>query len=327
MVSLAEETLAGMGTRRKDVRFRTSTGREVALECMFARFDVDGKTYLLRVASDISARLRMEEIMIQTEKMMSVGGLAAGMAHEINNPLGGIMQSAQVVLGRLTTDSPANRAAAGEAGCDLFAIHEFLAKRDIVELVAGMRLSASRAAKIVSDMLEFSRQSGSGKFLSSITDMLDKAVELCANDYDLKKKYDFRHIQIVREYESGMPQVSCVPTQIEQVFMNILRNASQAFRETGEGSRPPRIALRASAEDAFARVEIEDNGPGMDRATMRRIFEPFFTTKQPGSGTGLGLSVSYFIVTSNHNGTIEVQSQVGQGTKFIIRLPLTAASA
>jgi PAS domain S-box-containing protein len=322
LVDLAEEALAGLGTRRKDVRLRTSAGKEVAMDCMFARFDVDGKTYLLRVASDISGRLRMEEIMIQTEKMMSVGGLAAGMAHEINNPLGGIIQSAQVVLGRLTADNPANRSAAMEAGCDLGVIHAFLEKREIVDLVSGMRQSASRAAKIVSDMLEFSRQSGSGKLPSSITTILDKAVELCSNDYDLKKKYDFRHIQIVREYEPGLPAVACVPTQIEQVFMNILRNASQALREPGESCQPPRITLRASRDGGWARIEMEDNGPGMDRATRRRIFEPFFTTKQPGAGTGLGLSVSYFIITSNHGGTIEVQSEPGQGTRFIIRLPL-----
>ncbi|MBI4807295.1 MAG: PAS domain S-box protein [Desulfovibrio sp.] len=274
------------------------------------------------IIEDVTERTRIEDMMVQTEKMMSVGGLAAGMAHEINNPLGGIVQSTQVILGRLEADSQANQTAAAQAGCTLESLREYLSKREILTLMRNVRESAIRAAHIVASMLEFSRKSESRRAPVAVDKLLDKSVELCSTDYDLKKSYDFRKIEITTDYDPNLPPVPCTATQIEQVFMNLLRNAAQAMRERLQGSPSPRIILRTRREDGFARIDISDNGPGMPEEVRRRVFEPFFSTKPPGEGTGLGLSVSFFIITSNHKGTIHVDSEPGEGTTFTIRLPL-----
>ena len=289
--------------------------------------DAGNLTHVNSIAQDITERTRYEEMMIQTEKMISLGGLAAGMAHEINNPLSGILQSIQVIERRTSADAPASRDAAQKAGCSLEAVHEFLKSREIFSMLQNVREAGSRAGKIVANMLEFSRKAESKKTNVSLGDLLDKTVELCANDYGLKQKYDFRKILIERDYALDLPPVPCTATQIEQVILNILRNAAQAMAERqGEALQPAKIILRTGRENGCVRIEVADNGPGMDEAVRRRIFEPFFTTKEPGVGTGLGLSVSYFIITQHHGGTIRVESTPGKGSTFIITLPLEMAS-
>ncbi len=155
--------------------------------------------------------------------------------------------------------------------------------------------------------------------------LLDKTLELAENDYNLKKKYDFREIEIIRDYGVGAPPALCESSKIQQVFLNILKNGAQAMTEEASrrpgGNKSPRFALRVRPDGDMVRVEIEDNGPGMDRVTRDRIFEPFFTTKADGVGTGLGLSVSHFIITNDHGGAMSVESTLGEGTTFIIRLP------
>jgi signal transduction histidine kinase len=273
---------------------------------------------------DVSQRVRMETIMVQTEKMMSVGGLAAGMAHEINNPLGGMLQSLQNVIRRLSAGLPANETEAAACGTRLKTIRAYMERREIFRFLENIRVSGERAARIVENMLSFSRRSESCKIAVNLADLLDRTVELAAHDYDLKKKFDFRRILIVRHYEPGLTAVPCVATEIEQVVLNLLRNAAQAMNDNGRRSRRPSITLRLRREKEFAVVEITDNGPGMDANQRKRIFEPFFTTKEVGVGTGLGLSVSYFIITNNHNGFMSAESAPGKGASFIIRLPVTA---
>ena len=124
------------------------------------------------------------------------------------------------------------------------------------------------------------------------------------------------------EIEDGLPRLACTETEIEQVFLNILRNAAQAMAEATPPVEDPRIAVRVLRVEDRVRIEIEDNGPGMAPEVSRRIFEPFFTTKPPGQGTGLGLSVSYFIITKSHGGSMDVESTPGKGTCFRIELPL-----
>ena len=274
---------------------------------------------------DITEKTRMQDVMVQTEKMMSVGGLAAGMAHEINNPLSAILQSAQVLQRRLLQENALNLEKAREAGCSFESISNFLQARDVPSMLAGILESGVRAARVVSGMLEFSRRVESNRSYVQLDTLLDKAVELSSNDYDLKKKYDFRHIRIIREYDETLGAVQCTGTQVEQVFLNLLRNAAQAMI-SGENAEPPSIWLRTRQESGYAVVEVEDNGPGMDEAVSRHIFDPFFTTKPIGVGTGLGLSVSRFLITEKHNGSITVESKPGVGTKFVIRLPLGPAS-
>lgn len=270
---------------------------------------------------DVTARVRMENTMVQTEKMLSVGGLAAGMAHEINNPLSGILQSAQNIVRRLDPALAENHTVAARFGTDLASIRGYLEARGISRFIDGIRQSGERASTTVADMLRFSRPSDARLVPTAMEELLEKTVALAAHDYDLRKKYDFRQIEIVREYEDGLPPVPCVATEIGQVILNLLRNASQAFGPVGATEDTPRITLRLSREPDFVCMEVKDNGPGMDEETRKRVFEPFFTTKDVGVGTGLGLSVSYFIVTSHHRGTMAVDSAPGKGARFTLRLP------
>jgi signal transduction histidine kinase len=155
-----------------------------------------------------------------------------------------------------------------------------------------------------------------------LADVLDQALDLAASDFDLKKKYDFRSIEIVRDDAPDMPEVPMVLVEMEQVILNLLKNATQAMVENPP-ERKPRIVLHLRREQRYAVIEVADNGPGMTEEIRRRVFEPFFTTKEPGIGTGLGLSVSYMIVTQNHKGLMEVTSTPGGGARFTVRLPLS----
>jgi PAS domain S-box-containing protein len=274
---------------------------------------------VLRI-EDVTERTRIQELMVQTEKMMSVGGLAAGMAHEINNPLGIISQAAQNIERRLSRELPANQAVAEEIGLDLELMKLFFQRRRIPEFLSSIQESVARASKIVGNMLQFSRQTDSIRIPASLPGILQQSLELASNDYDLKKKYDFRDINIHQDIEAELPLVPMVAIEVEQVIFNLLKNAAQAMGGNPP-ERPPRLMIRMWKEPRYVVLEIEDNGPGMTEAVRRRIFEPFFTTKPPGIGTGLGLSVSYMIITQNHRGLLEVDSAPEQGARFTIRLP------
>ncbi len=269
---------------------------------------------------DVTSRVRIEEMMVQTEKMMSVGGLAAGMAHEINNPLGAMLMAAQNMARRVSPDLAKNAEVAAECGTDIEKIGLYMEKRGLVKMMEEIATMGQRAARIVSNMLTFSRKSGASLQHENIAEIVDRALELAANDYDLKKHFDFRHMNIVRDYGGDVPQVPCVATEIEQVVLNLVKNAAHAMFDAG--TEAPRITVRIRNAGDYVHLEVEDNGPGMDAETSRRAFEPFFTTKAPGVGTGLGLSVSYFIVTKNHGGTMMVESSPGAGAKFSINLPV-----
>ncbi len=284
---------------------------------------------------DVTERVRIEEMIIQSEKMLTVGGLAAGMAHEINNPLAGIIQNLQVMKNRFSGNLPKNRTTADECGTTMDAISDYMDKRQIFEMINVIMDSGRRAAKIVENMLSFSRKSEALLTPHDMGDLMEKSIDLAAKDYVMKKKFSFRQIKIIREYDAAMPQVSCEGSQIQQVLLNILKNGAHAMAEdetrttddggqtTGDGSQQkPQFIIRVMPETDMARIEIEDNGPGMDEATRDRVFEPFFTTKGVGIGTGLGLSVSIFIITQNHGGTLAVESESGKGAKFVIRLPM-----
>jgi signal transduction histidine kinase len=157
-------------------------------------------------------------------------------------------------------------------------------------------------------------------------ELANSAVDLAYSDYDLKKKYGFRSIDIVRDFDLALPKVSCTETEIQQVILNLLTNAAQAMALAEHPPETPRIILRTRREDDYAVLDIEDNGPGMDEPTRLRVFQPFFTTREPGLGVGLGLSNAYFIVTAHHDGTIRVASEPGKGATFSILLPVAEPS-
>ena len=270
---------------------------------------------------DVTQQIHLEEMMIQSEKMLSVGGLAAGMAHEINNPLAGILQSVSILENRLLGDLPANRRAAAAAGITLNGLRAYLTSRKLLDMIGNIRESGTRAADIVRNMLSFVRKSDRVVSRRDIGGLLDRTVELVCTDYDMKKRFDFKQIKITREYDPLSPSIPCEASKLQQVFMNILKNGAEAMAATTVASDPPAFVLRVKDDGDRVQVEIEDNGPGMDDTTRRRIFEPFFTTKPVGFGTGLGLSVSYFIITEDHGGEMSVQAAESGGACFVIHLP------
>jgi PAS domain S-box-containing protein len=276
---------------------------------------------------DVTDKVRIEDVLIQSEKMLSVGGLAAGMAHEINNPLASIMGNAQVLETRLTQPLPQNTAAAQEAGITMEAMRRYLELRGIPKMLLSIRSSGAQAAQIVSNMLSFSRKSDAALVPDDVTAILDKTLELASTDYNLKKNYDFKKIQIVREYEPNLPKILGSSSKLQQVFLNLFRNGAEAMGEKKfPDGQAPRFTLRARHTPPWVRVELEDNGPGLEETVRKRIFEPFFTTKPVDRGTGLGLSVSYFIITEDHSGMMSVQTAVGEWTRFIIDLPAAQPS-
>lgn len=285
----------------------------------------DGVAGAVIRVDDITERARLEETVIQTEKMLSIGGLAAGIAHEILNPLSGVLQSLEVIIRRLKSELPQNRLTAQACGTDIATIEEYMERRGILSLLLSASESGRRAAKIVDNMLGFS-QKNEGKFrLHEMSALLDTTIEIAAGDYELEERYDFSRIQIVRQYEANVPQVWCDVSKIQQVFFNLVKNSAQALAEGVRTLEEPRITLRLKSDNEMVRAEVEDNGCGMEEAVRRRVFEPYFTTKEVGVGTGLGLSISYFIITETHRGSMSVESTVGFGTKFTIRLPIRAS--
>lgn len=275
---------------------------------------------------DATQRVHLEDTMLQATKMASVGGLAAGMAHEINNPLGAMMQSAQFLELALNPQHPRTRARLKDAGIDAERLEAYMQERGLFDYLQGIRDMGTRAAKIVSDLLSFARRGTSNHAPCNLNTLLKQTVELAATDYDLKRQYDFRDIGIVYELESTLPQVSCDHQQIRQVLLNLIRNAAQAMTdkraEVGT-DYTPQLILRTTVVESNVRVEIEDNGPGIPEAIQRRLFEPFFTTKEVGEGTGLGLWLCWSIIHERHNGRIWAESRQPCGTRFVFELPIT----
>ncbi len=276
---------------------------------------------------DVTERERVREMMIQTERMLSVGGLAAGMAHEINNPLGGILQAVQNVLRRIEPGRAANDEAARALGCTVEQVRDYLERRGVPRMAVGVREAGMRAARIVSNMLNFSRRSTSSHTECDIGALVATAVDLAANDYSFRKDHDFRRIRVDIQIPPDLPRPACLPTEVEQVMLNLLRNAAQALAGfTPADGAPPSIIVRASHGPAGVVISVTDNGRGMSPEVRTRVFDPFYTTRPPGEGTGLGLSVAFFIITQNHKGTFSVVSEPGKGSTFTFTLPLGGAS-
>ncbi|WP_083863530.1 PAS domain S-box protein [Desulfobacula toluolica] len=284
---------------------------------------IGNKERMLSVVRDINERKKTREMIVQSEKMLSVGGLAAGMAHEINNPLAGMMQTADVMSKRLTNiEIPANMRAAEEIGINMNDIKAFMKKRGILRMIKTINESGARMATIVNNMLSFARKSDTLVSSYSLSELIDRTLELAATEFDLKKHYDFKMIEIKKEYDDTVPPVPCERAKIQQVLLNILRNGAQAMQENQTPNPLFIVQTHFEKKRKMVSMTIQDNGPGMDEKTRKRVFEPFYTTKPVGIGTGLGLSVSYFIITENHAGEMSVESTPGSGAKFIIRLPI-----
>ncbi|MDQ2078016.1 nitrogen regulation protein NR(II) [Marinimicrobium sp. ABcell2] len=271
---------------------------------------------------DITMRVRIENMMIQNEKMMSLGELAAGMAHEINNPLSAILHGVQNITRRTSPEFRQNQKVAEKLGISLMQVHAYLQERHIFKFLDHIREAGERSTHIVSNMLEFSHSNNRHRDSFDLVRVIQHSLDLCHNTLDIHTSMGLEKPEIVSDLQPNIPPILGSAAELQQVILNLLRNAIQAFVSEDYGPPlDPKITLRAYSHKNTAVLEVEDNGPGMKEEVRRHIFEPFFTTKEVGKGTGLGLSVSYFIVTEHHSGTIEVDSVPGKGTRFIIRLP------
>jgi len=268
---------------------------------------------------DITMKVRLENMMIQNEKMLSLGELAAGMAHEINNPLSAIMQGVQNIRRRLSVDMPANQQVAEHLEVDMPALEAYMQQRGIPRFLAMVEGAGERAANIVTNMLEFSRSNSVQHSLVNINELIEHSLDLAISTFDIPSSIGKQRIRINKRLAEDIPAVLCSGAEIQQVLLNLLRNASQAMSDMAIAD--PEISISTKQLAASIEIRVKDNGPGMEEDVRQHIFEPFYTTKSTGKGTGLGLSVSYFIITEHHQGSIEVESEMGKGSEFIIRLP------
>jgi len=180
--------------------------------------------------------------------------------------------------------------------------------------------AGQRAANIVTNMLEFSRSNSVQHNWVNINELIEHSLDLAISTFDIPASISKQRIRVEKQLSDVVPKVLCSGAEIQQVILNLLRNASQAMSEAGQSDPVLVISTRLIADRI--EIRVRDNGPGMDEEVRQHIFEPFYTTKSTGKGTGLGLSVSYFIVTEHHQGSIEVEAEPGKGSCFIICLPV-----
>lgn len=267
---------------------------------------------------DVTLKVTIENLMIQNEKMYSLGEVAAGIAHEINNPLSVILQNVQNIARRTDVNFPVNQTRATELGIDFPQINTYLNAREIPQMLDSIREAGERSATIVRNMLEFSHNSQRKTSLVDIKHLIEQTIALNRSSYP--KPQSDQALQIITEFADPLPPLHASAPELQQVLLNLLRNAKQALASSA--IEQPCIWIRTYAQNHHLVIEVQDNGPGMADTIRQHIFEPFFTTKELGSGTGLGLSVSYFIITERHQGTIDVKTAPGKGSKFIIQLPI-----
>ena len=263
--------------------------------------------------------------LIQSEKMAGIGQLAAGVAHEINNPTGFVMSNLQVLLGNINQlfsiigdfeellpnnlpQDPEKSKAVLTCLQDLKDSYHFdYLKEDLPELINDCLDGTCRIKNIVANLKSFTHPGMEGYVSIDLNNEIEKALSLVLNEIKYK-------CEIVKKYED-LPRIRGNPQQIEQVIINILINASHSIENTGL------IKIETYSQDVHVIVEITDSGIGIPKEIIDKIFDPFFTTKNVGEGTGLGLSIVYGII-EEHKGKIEVESKVGEGTRFRIRLPV-----
>lgn len=283
--------------------------------------EVGALEYIAHVAKDITLWKRAEKQLILSEKMASVTGLAAGVAHEINTPLSGILQSIHIIEKELDPDCPRNLKVAARHGLNLQAVQTYFKEKELDYFIAGISSSAITAAKTIKGLLDFSRPPKGHFTPRNLNAIIHNSLALARSDHELQNKFDIQNVTISEEYDPDLTMVVCMGVEMQQVMLNLIKNAVQAMVE--QENRKRRIILLTKKTGTVARIEVEDNGPGMDNETRSQIFNPFFTTKEVGSATGLGLSVSYSIICDKHHGKIWVESEPEKGARFIMELPLS----
>jgi histidine kinase len=274
-------------------------GNVIYVSIRISPSEFHGWNVLVVTTSDITLRLMAEQHLIQASKMATLGEMATGVAHELNQPLS-VIKTASSFLRR--------------KACDKERIQEDILKTMAEEIDNHV----DRASKIIGHMREFGRKSDVVKEKVQVNHVLRRAVDF------FKQQLKLREIEVVEDLEKDLPPVLADPNRLEQVFVNLLINARDAIEKKGDQKdhkeEAKRITLKTKAEDAMVTIEVTDTGAGIPEDILHRIFEPFFTTKKVGKGTGLGLSISYGIV-HDYDGTIKVESKEGEGATFIVRFP------
>jgi two-component system NtrC family sensor kinase len=273
------------------LRISCATPLSKAQRDLYFAMAADVSKAIERLGAQRAQTRLVQERLLQSEKMSSVGQLVSGVAHELNNPLTGIMGFAQLLLLRELDE----------------------ASRKQVETIYA---EAERASKIVSNLLTFARRRKAQKEPANLNTLIERVLEL--RNYDLR----VRNIDVQLALDASLPETMLDTNQIQGVFLNVVLNAEQAMKDGSDGTL--RIETKASGRNVS--ISFEDSGPGMSAETVRRIFDPFFTTKEAGEGTGLGLTISYGII-EDHGGRIWAESELGRGTRFVIELPVVAGVA
>jgi signal transduction histidine kinase len=275
----------------------------------------------------------MQSQLVQSEKLASIGQLAAGVAHEMNTPLGYVACNFETLEGYVKKvlalldgyDRLAQIVESSDKEQQLQALQTIeqlkqqmqldLVLRDIEGLFEDSKEGLDRVAKIIQSLRDFSRVDQAGDLANyNINEGITATLTVAQNE--LRGKAEV-------ETELGdVPEICCHPGQINQVFLNVLINATQAI-DSQQREGPGRIRVRTFAADGFVVCEIEDDGPGIPADRLHNVFDPFFTTKPAGQGAGLGLSVAHDIIANKHNGQLLVESTEGQRTQFTIKLPVT----
>lgn len=259
------------------------------------RIDGDLISHIITIGEDVTDSHKIQQQILQSEKLAAIGQLAAGVMHEINNPLATIGACVAAIEGRLGDSVEAQ-------------VREYL---QVIER------EVERCTKIVDGLLDFSRPRASGRHKVGVG--LNELVEETL--FLLKHHQRFKRLQVVRELADGLPPVQVDREQLIQVFMSLMLNAVDAMEHGG--SLTVRTRRNTARADELV-AEVQDTGVGMARSELTKIFEPFYTTKPPGRGTGLGLSICYGIM-QEHRGRIEADSEPGRGSVFRVVLPLPAA--
>ena len=288
--SLAGTRLSeAMATRRQTREEITTQKGEIFRVYCYPILDEAGEVWgILRYAKDITLEKQVESRIQQTEKMAALGQLDAGVAHEINNPLGIILCYTDLLRRQLPDRE------------------ESLQDLETIEKQAG------NCQRIVSDLLNFSRSRTAEPVPVDVNQAVTEVIHM------VQQQFEKKGTVLQTELEEGLPEVDLDPDRIQQVFLNLMMNAHQAL--DGRSGRI-RISTAFRPESSSIAVVVGDNGPGIPPEIRSRIFDPFFSTKQTGEGTGLGLSVSYGIV-KEHGGDIEVRSNPGEWTEFVVTLPV-----
>jgi two-component system, NtrC family, sensor kinase len=260
-----------------------------------------------------------QEQLIQAEKMASLGQLTAGIAHEINNPINFVSANIAPLKEDLAdilrvTERYEKVVSEKSLEKDFLEIQKLkeeinyeMTYSEVTKLLTGIEDGARRTSEIVKGLRNFSRADHNVFKKVNLNECLESTLTLLHSSYK-------NRIEIVKDY-AEMPDVDCFPGQINQVFMNLLSNAIQAIPETGK------IFIQTKVSGDIVKISIKDTGGGMTEEVRKKIYDPFFTTKEVGKGTGLGLYISYGII-EKHNGKIEVFSRVGEGTEFVISMPI-----